>query len=310
MQQDMNDGDQFCREVISRVLKYGVTSAPRGRGVIEIDSPSVFTLTDPRRPLITTPVRAANYRFGMAEACWIAAGSNDLKSLTRHVTRMSEFSDDGDTLWGAYGPRVVGQLPHVIETLKRDRDSRQAVITTWRPMVEGPLVDGYENTILLENIGGMNGNTPIDVPPNWDGASWRSKDVPCTVGWHFMIRKDKLNLTVFMRSNDAWLGTPYDLLSFTTIQRCVASILEVDVGVYNHVVSNLHLYTDQIFKAEEMLLSASTQRYSPLEDFKFKSIDEMRAKMALACDGKKSDDPGADVYSNVINKSHRVIRSS
>jgi hypothetical protein len=47
---------------------------------------------------------------------------------------------------------------------------------------------------------------------------------------------------VFMRSNDCWLGLPYDVLSFTTVQRVVASALGVQPGEYCHVADNLHLY--------------------------------------------------------------------
>ena len=47
---------------------------------------------------------------------------------------------------------------------------------------------------------------------------------------------------VYMRSNDAFIGLPHDVFSFTMIQEIVARSLDVDVGTYNHAVGSLHLY--------------------------------------------------------------------
>lgn len=197
------------------------------------------------RPFLVSPARKPNYRFGLAEACWILAGSDDARLIGSFNKQMLRFSDDGKHMWGAYGPRLMGQLAHTVETLKRDPDSRQAVVTTWRPQV-GPVDLTERDDNLESSYNAMVGAGICDgwdtKPPEWDGSSWRSKDIPCTVAWHFQVRYDQLHLTVFMRSNDVWLGLPYDLLSFTTVQRVVASMLGIEPGSYNHVASNLHLY--------------------------------------------------------------------
>jgi thymidylate synthase len=276
------EGDQFCRAAIAAVIRDGQRAAPRGKAVLELTEPIVLTLTDPTRPFLMSPARRANYRYGMAEACWIASGSDSLSTIAKYNSRMKEFSDDGERLWGAYGPRLIEQLQHVVSILQRDPDSRQAVLTTWRPMVPATL-------------------RPLS--PSWDGASWRSKDVPCTVAWHFMIRNGKLNLSVFMRSNDAWLGTPYDILSFTTVQRAVASILCIEVGAYNHVVSNLHLYEENVADAQRLLLSEPVASVA-LPGFNFASISDMTLAFASALAGgiAWSSNPGVDAYAAVIHK--------
>jgi thymidylate synthase len=191
--------------------------------VLELTKPCLLTLTDVRRPFVVSPARRAKYRFGLVEAAWILAGLDDLETVARVNGRMRDFSDDGKTLWGAYGPRVMGQLQHVVSSLKNDRDTRQAVLTTWRSPEPGQIV--------------------------------RSKDVPCTVAWHFTVRDDRLELVVFMRSNDAWLGLPYDTLSFTTVQRVLASMLGMKLGHYTLVASNLHLYETHWEQAAETVLN-------------------------------------------------------
>lgn len=248
-----SSGDQLCRFAVALTMR-GEHAAPRGIGVREIIAPTVLTLTDVHNPFMASKVRRANYRFGLAEACWILAGSDEAELIGGFNKQMFQFSDDGKRMWGAYGPRLMGQLAHVISSLKRDPDSRQAIVTTWRPMVAAP--DTYPGSRHLYKAAGMHdpyADLENNPHPEWDGASWRSKDIPCTIAWHFQLRKDRLHLTVFMRSNDVWLGLPYDLLSFTTVQRVVASILGVEPGEYHHIASNLHLYDSNADGAKKLL---------------------------------------------------------
>lgn len=225
-------GTDFFKALVGACVTYGTRASPRGLPVVEIPRPSVFTLSDTLSPYVISEARKSRHRFGLIEAAWMLAGRDDAATLSSIVPRMREFSDDGQKLWGAYGPRLRDQMQHVLGTLRRDPDSRQAVVTTWRPMTP-PWAEEDEWASLQ---------------PPFDGGSWRSKDVPCTVAWMFTLSRDrdgsarKLDLTVVMRSHDAWLGAPYDLLSFTTVQRVVASCLGVSPGEYTLVVNNLHLY--------------------------------------------------------------------
>jgi thymidylate synthase len=99
---------------------------------------------------------------------------------------MAPFSDDGFSLSGAYGPRIHDQIYYVIGKLLEDRDTRQAALSIWAP----------------------------NPRP--------SRDVPCTMSMAFSIRDDRLNLHVFMRSSDVWLGLPYDAFSFAMVANWVA----------------------------------------------------------------------------------------
>lgn len=196
------------------------------RGCLTYDGTMMFTILDPTSVVMASKMRRWNYRFALAESAWILSGSDKLGWLAKYNSKMRDFSDDGDTLSGAYGPRFVDQLPWVLESIKRDHDTRQAVITTWYPRVEGQ----------------------------------RSKDVPCTVAFHFQVIHNRLCMTVFMRSNDVWLGVPYDVFSFTTIQRVVASMLRLTPGRYTHIASNFHIYEHDA-EAARALLGAGIGAY-------------------------------------------------
>lgn len=169
---------------LSQVMLYGADVAPRDQATRELPQHTIEMRLD--QPLVLCPERGLAVRFAAAEALWIIDGSNALAPLVKHAPRMAEFSDDGVTLAGAYGPRVTSQLDYVVAKLLTDRDTRQATLTTWVP----------------------------NPPP--------SKDIPCTIAMDFKIRSGKLNCHVFMRSSDIWLGLPYDVFSFAMIATYVA----------------------------------------------------------------------------------------
>ena len=71
-------------------------------------------------------------------------------------------------------------------------------------------------------------------------------DTPCTYAVQFTILNDKLNMSVYMRSNDLWYGFCNDQYQFSMLQKMVADRLAIDVGNYYHHAHNLHLYNDKI----------------------------------------------------------------
>jgi thymidylate synthase len=182
------------RSAINDVLD-GDEVAPRGKPTLEVAHRTDHI--DMRRPVLLSRVRALSYRFMVAEAYWILSGSNQLSGVEPYAKRMAEFSDDGQTLFGAYGPPIVSQLDYVVGKLLADSETRQAALTIWRP----------------------------NPPP--------TKDTPCTVAMVFRKRHNKLHAHVFMRSNDLWLGWPYDVFSFSMVAHLICCRLNEAAAVAN-----------------------------------------------------------------------------
>ena len=71
-----------------------------------------------------------------------------------------------------------------------------------------------------------------------------------------MIRDNKLNLTINMRSNDMTLGLVYDLPWFVSLMYKMRDELtdaypDLEIGAYTHMVHSLHIYDrdeDKILK--------------------------------------------------------------
>lgn len=176
-----------------------------------------MTIEDPAFCWIDNPMRRVCPMHAATETLWYLSGQEDLATVSRHAPSYSRYSDDGATLFGAYGPRMhsYGQFTKVLDLLKSDPDTRQAVITISR---------AYDR-------------------------SHSSRDQPCTCLLQFQVQDDRLFCTVYMRSNDLWFGFPYDVFAFMFIQRLVADHLGYALGEYTHVVGNAHLYATHYEKA-------------------------------------------------------------
>lgn len=145
--------------------------------------------------------------------------------IEAYAPQYSRFTEDG-IAYGAYGARwrycaEHNQLRTVIDLLRKDPDSRQAIMSMWRP----------------------------------DDLAWAfkggKKDLPCTLALQFLVRSGNLYCIATMRSNDVWLGMPYDVFAFTTIQRIIADELGLGLGTYIHQAGSEHLYARNKNKAEE-----------------------------------------------------------
>ena len=84
-----------------------------------------------------------------AEALWILSGDNKVETIAPYNKNIKQFSDDGIIFQGAYGPRIISQLDYVIESLRKDRESRQAVLTIWNPNPK-PSIEELKTVIKRE----------------------------------------------------------------------------------------------------------------------------------------------------------------
>lgn len=214
---EMSGMHEDYADVVKSVLRHGCATKPRGLETRELTDVTL-TLEDPYDALPVGTNRGLNLAIGAAEAVQLIGAISDPGLMVHVAANFGRFLEPSTgRFWGAYGDRVGSQVHHVIRKLREDRDTRQAVITLWNP--------------ALDNVEGR-------------------LDYPCTVSLVLRIRRDALELTTFMRSNDVMLGLPYDVFQFTQLQITVARCIGVDVGAYTHVAASLHLYETDYERAE------------------------------------------------------------
>ena len=185
---------------------------------------AITVIEDPTRCIMTNDLRKMSLRYAFGEMLWYASANENIHNTIDKFTKVWEgLSDDGVTVNSNYGYCIkkkfgFDQYEYVKQILKNDKNSRQAVIH----------IKDARNTI--ENP---------------------TKDLNCTVCLQFLIRDEKLYLTSYMRSNDLWLGFPYDVFNFTALQILLSMELEVGLGAYTHIDGSLHLYKRDFDKVNE-----------------------------------------------------------
>ena len=219
---------------------YTYESAPRGMKIRE-KLGVTFELTNPRDRLPFIPEREFGLGYCIAECVWYLAGSNETDWIANYAPFWRGISDDGVTANSAYGarlfkphPRIAGnklasQWKYAIDELKRDPDSRRAV---------------------------MHVRTPCDSLP---GAA--DKDMPCTLTLHPFLRDGKLHMVASMRSSDLILGIAYDIPFFTLLQELMAAELGVGLGSYIHTSNSLHVYEKHYSMCDAILHGANNTHH-------------------------------------------------
>lgn len=215
--------NEMWKNQVNLIFNEGQEIFSRDQYALEVEHSTMRV--NMRYPVLGYAKRKLSYKYAAAEAYWILSGDNKVENLVPWNKNMLAFSDDGITYFGAYGPKIVSQLDYVVNKLVEDKWSRQAGLTIWR-----------------EN------------PP-------KTKDVPCTVAIFFAIRDNKLNVNVFMRSSDLWLGVPYDVFTFSMLGYYTLAKLreanpeysKITIGELRITAASSHLYGPHFTSAKDAI---------------------------------------------------------
>lgn len=214
--------DDLLKQVFGEVLQRGtVETGNRGRNLEVLGA--ALQLDNPRARLSRTETKGRPFS-ALAELLWYLSGSDRLEFIERYIPSYAKEAEADGRIHGAYGPRLCNmrgqnQITNVTNLLRERPGSKRAVIQLY---------------------------SADDITRNY-------KEIPCTTAIQFLVRDKRLVCIVTMRSNDAFKGLPHDIFCFTMLQEIIARDLGVDVGAYKHFASSLHLYEDDINKAETYL---------------------------------------------------------
>jgi len=111
----------------------------------------------------------------------------------------------------SYNRRIAYSLHYVIHELKRNPDSRQAIIAIWDPIVDSS---------------GMGGDFRI----------------PCSIYYQFLIRDNRINIIYNQRSADVVTHFGNDVYLAWRMMMHIAAKIEVNPGYLFHNIGSLHAY--------------------------------------------------------------------
>lgn len=200
---------QIYREQLTDLLEAPEVMV-RGRPTRELLN-VVTELSSPLPIVQTVPGRRWNPWLALSEGLALLAGVGEVALLEPYNKRIRDFSDDGHTLYGAYGPRIARQIPDLLFRLEAENTDRRALLSIWKPE---------------------------DLTAN-------TADPPCNDMVMFKIRDERLHMTVINRSNDLHWGLhAVNLPEFGMLQQYLATRLGVGLGTQMHLSNSLHLYLD------------------------------------------------------------------
>jgi thymidylate synthase len=205
--------DDLLQKLLSKLLASTNYTAPSRGGARELVG-VLLELKNPRARLSRSETRGKPFSC-LGEFLWYLTGDNRLDFISYYIPAYCAETEDGETIYGGYGPRLFRQRGHnqiqnVIDLLLMTPESRRAVIQIF----------------------------------DAEDIARRHKEVPCTCTVHFLVRQKRLHMLTSMRSNDSYKGLPHDIFCFTMLQEVLARTLGLEVGTYKHFVGSLHLYED------------------------------------------------------------------
>lgn len=220
--------DDLLNSVHSAILENGISNTATKGSTLEILG-ACLVLTDPVKRVSRTESRSKIISC-LGEFLWYLTGDNDLEFISHYLPRYADSAEKNGKVHGGYGPRLFGmhgaynQLERIITLLRDKKTTRRALIQLF------DAADLFPENVQEDDF----------------------KDIPCTVSLQFLVRDNKLNLFVNMRSNDAFRGLTHDIFAFTMIQELVAGTLGLDLGSYYHFVSSMHLYEVDLDKVRAL----------------------------------------------------------
>ena len=216
-------------DLISHIQKNGVVKTDRtGIGTKSIFGYQMrFNLQD-GFPLVTT--KKIHIKSVIHELLWFLKGDTNIKYLNENGVRIwNEWADENGNLGPVYGHQWrnwnsegIDQIKSVIETLKKNPDSRRIMVSAWNPSV---LPD--TSISFSENVA----NNKAALPP-------------CHAFFQFYVSEGKLSCQLYQRSADVFLGVPFNIASYALLNMMIAQVCNLSYGEFIHSFGDAHIYSN------------------------------------------------------------------
>lgn len=215
-------------DLMKEVLAKGVQKSDRtGTGTISVFGHQMrFNLAD-GFPMVTT--KKLHLKSIIYELLWFLKGSTNNNWLKeRGVSIWNEWAaPDGELgpiygyqwrSWPAPNSKHIDQISEVVETIKKNPDSRRIIVSAW-------------------NV--------ADIP--------RMALAPCHAFFQFYVADGKLSCQLYQRSADIFLGVPFNIASYALLTHMMAQQCNLEVGDFIWTGGDCHLYSNHLEQVDLQL---------------------------------------------------------
>ena len=215
-------------DLMKEVLAKGTQKSDRtGTGTISVFGHQMrFNLAD-GFPMVTT--KKLHLKSIIYELLWFLKGSTNNNWLKeRGVSIWNEWAAaDGELgpiygyqwrSWPAPNGKHIDQISEVVETIKKNPDSRRIIVSAW-------------------NV--------ADIP--------RMALAPCHAFFQFYVADGKLSCQLYQRSADIFLGVPFNIASYALLTHMMAQQCNLEVGDFIWTGGDCHLYSNHLEQVDLQL---------------------------------------------------------
>ena len=119
----------------------------------------------------------------------------------------------------------INQIEDVIQSIKKNPSSRRHVVSAWN-------VDFLPDESISPQDNVRNGKMAL---------------APCHVLFQFYVsQKKELSCHLYMRSSDFFLGTPFNIASYSLLTHMIAQQCDLEVGDFIFSTGDTHIYNDHL----------------------------------------------------------------
>jgi len=225
---------QAYHDLMQRVLDEGVPQEDRtGTGTLSLFGAQMrFNLAD-GFPLVTT--KKLHLRSIIVELLWFLRGDTNVRWLQeRKVSIWDEWADAEGDLGPVYGKqwrdwqtadgRHIDQIRELVALIRKDPASRRQIVTAWNP--------GELSQMAL---------------------------APCHCLFQTQVAAGKLNLQLYQRSADLFLGVPFNIASYALLTHMLARECGLEPGTFVWTGGDVHLYRNHLTQARLQLTREQRQ---------------------------------------------------
>ena len=220
--------DRQYEDLLAEILEHGTPKSDRtGTGTHSLFGKQLRYDLAAGFPLITT--KRVHLKSLAYELLWFLRGDGNARWLQEHgVTIWDEWAADDGSLGPVYGVqwrswptpdgRHVDQVAQVLETLRRDPDSRRMVVSAW-------------------NVGELDAMALA----------------PCHAMFQLYVADATLSLHIYQRSADMFLGVPFNIASYALLTHMFAQQAGLRVGELVWTGGDCHVYDNHVAQVREQL---------------------------------------------------------
>lgn len=256
-------GEQQYLDLLKDVLDNGKLVEDRtNTGCIRVFSRSMrFDLSEGIPLLTTKKIRWENV---VGELLWMLSGKTDLPSLRGYQCKpegaKTIWTDDFEKYWQR--SEQVQKLPDGVAGLARWYEDGGVIYgSTLRHYCKS--VD--QLTTLIENIKLTKANPNYSMGRRLKCEFWNptvhldseSMDAAlpaCHTGFQCMVDGDKLNLKFNMRSNDLFLGCPYNVFFYGVLTHILAKLTGLKSGELVYDGTDCHIYSNHVEQVKTQIV--------------------------------------------------------